>query len=148
MSKLQIWHLKGLLICAYTNLTTMRCSGSSRFGVVFRDKIFTYGFCCWCKILMLHPLNSYSTQLKCIPSEILIEKKFSFIVRLLYFVGIRSVLKLKGQRHDWGQCLFTKTIWHEILIEFLQKVIQKCTKHFGKDWAINRAEITHKSLYL
>ena len=55
---------------------------------------------------------------------------------------------LKGHRHDWGQCLFTKLIWHEILIEFLQKVIQKCTNHFGKDWAINRAEITHKSLYL
>ena len=55
---------------------------------------------------------------------------------------------LKGHRHDWGQCLFTKIIWHEILIEFLQKVIQKCTNHFGKDWAINRAEITHKSLYL
>ena len=51
---------------------------------------------------------------------------------------------LKGHRHDWGKCLFTKIIWHEILIEFLQKVIQKCTNHFGKDWAINRAEITHK----
>ena len=55
---------------------------------------------------------------------------------------------LKGHRHDWGQCLFTKIIWHEILLEFLQKVIQKCTNHFGKDWAINRAEITDKSLYL
>ena len=55
---------------------------------------------------------------------------------------------LKGHRHDWDQCLFTKIIWHEILIEFLQKAIQKCTNHFGKDWAINRAEITHKSLYL
>ena len=55
---------------------------------------------------------------------------------------------LKGHRHDRGQCLFTKIIWHEILIEFLQKVIQKFTNHFGKDWAINRAEITHKSLYL
>ena len=40
---------------------------------------------------------------------------------------------LKGHRHDWNQCLFTKIIWHEILIEFLQKVIQKCTNHFGKD---------------
>ena len=55
---------------------------------------------------------------------------------------------LKGHRHDWGQCLFTKIIWDEILIEFLQKVIQKCTNHFGKDKAINRAEITHKILYL
>ena len=27
--------------------------------------------------------------------------------------------------------LFTKIIWYEILIEFLQKVIQKCTNHFG-----------------
>ena len=50
---------------------------------------------------------------------------------------------LKGHRHDWGQCLFTKIIWHEILIDFSQKVIQNCTNHFGKDWAINRAEITH-----
>ena len=33
-----------------------------------------------------------------IPNEILIEKKFSFIVRLLPFVGIRSVLKLKYER--------------------------------------------------
>ena len=53
---------------------------------------------------------------------------------------------LKGLVHDLGLCLFTKIIWNEILIEFLQKVIQKCTNHFGKDWAINRAEITHKSL--
>ena len=50
---------------------------------------------------------------------------------------------LKGHRHDWGQCLFTKIIWHEILIDFSQEVIQNCTNHFGKDWAINRAEITH-----
>ena len=34
----------------------------------------------------------------CIPNEIFIEKKFSFIVRLLYFVGIRNVLKLKYER--------------------------------------------------
>ena len=58
-----------------------------------------------------------------------------------------NILTLKGHRHDWGQCLFTKIIWHENLLEFLQKVIQKCTNHFGKEWAINRAEITHKSLY-
>ena len=55
---------------------------------------------------------------------------------------------LKRLGHDWSQCLFTKIIWHEILLEFLQKVIQNCTNHFGKDWTINRAEITHKSLYL
>ena len=61
---------------------------------------------------------------------------------------VSNFFDLKGQRHDWDQCLFTKIIWHEILIEFLQKVIQKFTNHFGKDWAINRAEITHKSLYL
>ena len=65
-----------------------------------------------------------------------------------WHLGNSYVTFLKGHRHDWGQCLFTKIIWHEILIEFLQKVIQKCTNHFGKDWAINRAEITHKSLYL
>ena len=55
---------------------------------------------------------------------------------------------LKGLGRNWGQCLFTKIIWPEILIEFLQKVIQKCTNHFEKDWTINRAKITHKSLYL
>ena len=43
-------------------------------------------------------MNSYSTQLICISNEIFIKKKFSFIVRLLYFVGIRSVLKLKYER--------------------------------------------------
>ena len=31
---------------------------------------------------------------------------------------------LKGLVHDWGQCLFKIIIWHEILIEFLQKVIK------------------------
>ena len=50
------------------------------------------------KSLLLHRVNSYSTQLMSIPNEILIEKKFSFIVRLLSFVGIRSVLKLKYER--------------------------------------------------
>ena len=50
------------------------------------------------KSLLLHRVNLYSTRLICIPNEIFIEKKFSFIVRLLYFVGIRSVLKLKYER--------------------------------------------------
>ena len=30
----------------------------------------------------------------------------------------------KGLVNDWGQCLFTKIIWREILIEFLAKIIQ------------------------
>ena len=66
------------------------------------------------------------------------------------FYPVHAVRKctLKGLGHNWNQCLFTKIIWHEILLEFLQKVIQKCTNTFGKDWTINRAEITHKSLYL
>ena len=34
----------------------------------------------------------------CIPQEIFITKKFSFIVRLLYFVCIRNVLKLNYER--------------------------------------------------
>ena len=50
------------------------------------------------KSALLHRVNSYSTQLICIPKEIFIEKKFSFIVRLLSFVGIRSVLKFKYER--------------------------------------------------
>ena len=43
--------------------------------------------------------------------------------------------RLKGLVHDWGPCSFIKK-WHKILIDFLQKVIQKCTNHFGKDWTI------------
>ena len=50
------------------------------------------------KSLLLHPVNSYSTQLICIPNEKFIEKKFCFIMRLMYFVGIRSVLQLKYGR--------------------------------------------------
>ena len=44
---------------------------------------------------------------------------------------------LKGLGHDWGQSLFIKIIWHNILIEFLQKVIQKFRNHFGNEWTIN-----------
>ena len=42
---------------------------------------------------------------------------------------------LKGVVHDWGECLFTKMILHEILKDFLQKVIKKLklTNHFEKD---------------
>ena len=47
------------------------------------------------KSLLLHRVNSYSTQLICITNELFIEKKLSFIVRLLYFVDSRSVLKIK-----------------------------------------------------
>ena len=43
-------------------------------------------------------MNSFSTQPICIPNEVFIQKKFSFIVCLLYFVGIRSVLNLKYER--------------------------------------------------
>ena len=50
------------------------------------------------KSVLFHRVNSYSTELICIPNEIFIENKFSFIVRLLYFVGIRSVLKLRYER--------------------------------------------------
>ena len=50
------------------------------------------------KSLLLHRVNLYSTQLICIPNEIFIEKEILFIVRLLYFVGIRSVMKLKYER--------------------------------------------------
>ena len=67
---------------------------------------------------------------------------------LICLITFRFINPLKGHRHDWGQCLFTKIIWREILIDFSQKVIQNCTNNFGKDWAINRAEITHLSLYL
>ena len=48
--------------------------------------------------LFLYRVNSYYTQLMCIPHEIFITKKFSFIVYLLSFVCIRSVLKLKYER--------------------------------------------------
>ena len=72
-----------------------------------------------------------------------LEKKFSTSYLPLWVAWF-----FKGHRHDWSQCLFTKFIWHEILLEFWQKVIQKCTNTFGKDWTINKAEITHKSIYL
>ena len=39
-----------------------------------------------------------------------------------YFGSI--LLLLKGLGHDWSQCLFTQIILHEILLEFLQKVIK------------------------
>ena len=76
---------------------------------------------------------------------------FQFQFEKLSFLLVNSmernesnlIMSLKGHRHDWGQYLFTKIIWQKILIEFSQKVIQKCTNHFGKDCAINRAEITH-----
>ena len=47
------------------------------------------------KSLLHYQVNSYSTKLMCIPNDIFIAEKFCFIVRLLYFVCIRSVLKLK-----------------------------------------------------
>ena len=34
-------------------------------------------------------------------------------------------ITLKGLGHNWGQCLFPKNIWHDIIqTEFSQKVIQ------------------------
>ena len=42
-------------------------------------------------------------------------------VIITYNIEILSTVMLKGLVHDWGQCLFKKIIWHEILIEFLQK---------------------------
>ena len=54
---------------------------------------------------------------------------------------------LKGTCSRLRLMFVYKIIWHEILIELLQKVIQKCTNHFRKDWKINRAEITHRSIY-
>ena len=50
------------------------------------------------KSLLLQRVNSFSTHLMCIPRIISITNKFSFIVRLLYFVCIRGVLKLKYER--------------------------------------------------
>ena len=65
--------------------------------------------------------------------------------------GVVNKIKLKTLKGhldtiglNWSQCLQIKFFWLEILLEFLQKVIQKCTNLFGKDWTINRAEITHK----
>ena len=50
------------------------------------------------KSLLLHHVNSYWTQLIGIPNAIFIAKEFSIIVHLMYFVGIRSVLKLNSER--------------------------------------------------
>ena len=52
--------------------------------------------------------------------------------RLHHFLLIRKcIVVLTCSR--LGPMFVYKNILHEILIEFLQKVIQKCTKHFGKD---------------
>ena len=61
------------------------------------------------KLLLLYKVISYYTQLMFIPNEILITKtkKFYFIVRLLYFVYIRSVLKLK-----YGSLIVTCSVHH------------------------------------
>ena len=37
--------MKGSFLGVNKNLTAMRCSGSLRFGVTFRDKITTYVIC-------------------------------------------------------------------------------------------------------
>ena len=74
----------------------MRCSTSSCFGVekTFLPMYFVFDV----KLLLLYRVNSCSTQLMCISNEKLIAKEISFIVRLLYFVRIRSVLKLNYER--------------------------------------------------
>ena len=46
-------------------------------------------------------VNSYSTQLMCIPLKIFITKNFSFIVRLFYFLCIRNVLRFKASAHSF-----------------------------------------------
>ena len=76
----------------------MRCSGCRVLASFFEIKFLPMYFVVDVKSLLLHRVNSYSTHLICIPNEISIEKKFCIIVRLLYFVGIRSVLKLMYER--------------------------------------------------
>ena len=66
---------------------------------LFEIKILPMYFVSNVKSLLFHRVNSYSTHLMCIPRIIFITKKFSFIVRLLHFVCIRSVLKLKYERY-------------------------------------------------
>ena len=51
---------------------------------------------------------------------------------ILNFNGIVR-LSFKGTCSGLGQCLFTEIVLIEILIDFFQKVIHKCTYHFGKD---------------
>ena len=41
-----------------------------------------------------------------------------------YYKIVSPQIFLKGLGHDSSEGLFTKIIWHEILIEFLQKVIK------------------------
>ena len=50
------------------------------------------------KSLLLYRVNSYSGQLMCIPIKIFLAKKFSFILRLLHSLYIRSVFKLNYER--------------------------------------------------
>ena len=55
LSKLQNWRLKGRYIGANTNLTAMFCSVTSRLGVTFPVKNYTYVFCFYCKIVIALP---------------------------------------------------------------------------------------------
>ena len=53
MNKKQKYRLKGCFLDANTNLTAVRCSVTSRFGVNFRDFLyFTYVFDFWYKIVI------------------------------------------------------------------------------------------------
>ena len=45
---------------------------------------------------------------------------------------------LKGLGRDWANVCLQKIF--EIPIEFLQKVIQKCTNHFGKPYKVLQRE--------
>ena len=72
MFKLQNLRLKGWFICANTNLPPMRCSVTSRFGVTFEIEILPMYFVFNVKSLLLHRVNSYFTDLMCIPRIIFI----------------------------------------------------------------------------
>ena len=91
----------------------MRCSASSRFVFTFRDTTSTYVRWYLCKIVInllseliflqvksrkYQGVFEVKSRLICIPNEIFIAKKLSFVVRLLYIVCIRSVLQLKYER--------------------------------------------------
>ena len=76
----------------------MRCSVTLRFASLFEIKIRPRYFLFNVKSLLRHRVNSHSTHLMRIPRIIFITKKFSFIVRLLYFMCVRSVLNLKYER--------------------------------------------------
>ena len=105
------------------------------------------------KDISLHPLYSGWMSLpspSCGQREL--SEKFKNENMCLWFicatVYMTTCQLLKGHRHDWGQCLFTKIIWHGILMEFLQKSHPKMYKPFWKGLSNKQSWKTHIKVFI